>query len=249
MALCGPWAQDKRGASRWERSYREGHFCRVAVTPLERDKPKELVLCRRWNKALWVSEKVWVFCNSLWDFLKFGCTEEFTWEQRHRTGAVEQRPWHSEVCKDQPLTGLLCSASQKNREHRLPGPEASKPFASKWTDSSSWNYRVWTNLWCPSQVFGLYPWSCQLKHRTVGLQTFTFFRLCLCSKVLFLSQVSPNCKWLMSCMSLKCRTEKDNLKHNPIFKSFSPSLCSVIAQWITKLFLSLCLGSFWLLII
>lgn len=183
MALCGPWAQDKRGASRWERSYREGHFCRVAVTPLERDKPKELVLCRRWNKALWVSEKVWVFFNSLWDFLKFGCTEEFTWEQRHRTGAVEQRPWHSEVCKDQPLTGLLCSASQKNREHRLPGPEASKPFASKWTDSSSWNYRVWTNLWCPSQVFGLYPWSCQLKHRTVGLQTFTFFRLCLCSKV------------------------------------------------------------------
>lgn len=123
-------------------------------------------------------------------FFRFVCTEEFTWEERHRTGTgtVEQRPWHSEVCKDPPLTGLLCSASQKSPEHQVPGPEASEPFASKWTDSSSGNERVWTSLWCPTRVFGLCPWSWQLKHWAVGFQTFTFFRWCPWSKVLFLSQ-------------------------------------------------------------
>lgn len=63
MVLCCPWDQDKRGAGRWDSSFREGHFWRVAVpiTPLERDKPKELVLCRRWNKVLRESREVWGF--------------------------------------------------------------------------------------------------------------------------------------------------------------------------------------------
>lgn len=158
------------------------------VTPLERDKPSELVLCREWNKVLWESRKAilglfvcmfaWGFLNYyfLWDFFEVSLQRSGCPGRSSRGGAgdavVEQKPWYNEVCGDQPLAGLLCSACQEKLSNGAWGFWAICikmiwQFLLKWDGMN----------WFPPQVFESCPWCWQLKHRTISLRTFTIFQM------------------------------------------------------------------------